>query len=407
MKSAKVKPELISPVQDFVSLQAAIHAGADAVYFGLKEFSMRATAKNFNLNELKKVVEICHKHNIKAYLTLNTIVYEDEISKIKNILKRVKRLKIDAIHAWDLSVINEALKLKIPIHLSTQASVSNSEAAKFYKKLGIKRIILARECSLEQIKKMKVKGFELEVFIHGAMCVSVSGRCFLSQFLFNKSANRGECVQPCRRKYLIKDVEEKHELGLGEDYVMSPKDLCALPFIEKLIETGIDAFKIEGRNRSPEYVKTVTSVYRTAIDFYFKNKKKKDFKEKFKVLKKQLIEELKQVYNRGFSSGFFMGKPINEWAGVYGSKATKRKIYIGKIVHFYKKIKVAEIKIESKGLKIGDKLMVQGPTTGVYEQKLNSIEVEHKKIKSAKKGKMIAVKFDKIVRKNDKVYVIK
>jgi putative protease len=384
--------ELLSPVQDFISLRAAIDAGADAVYFGLKEFSMRAAAKNFKLYELKKVVDICHKNNIKAYLTLNTIVYENELSKIKKILKKIKQTKVDAIHAWDMSVINEALKLKIPVHLSTQASVSNSEAAKFYKKLGIKRIILARECSLEQIKKIKKEvNIEIEVFIHGAMCVSVSGRCFMSEFEFKKSANRGECLQPCRREYVITDEEGK-QLKLGKNFVMSPKDLCALPIIDKLIKAKIDAFKIEGRNRSPEYVKTVTEVYREAID---------------KGYKPSLLKKLKTVYNRGFSTGFFLGIPTKEdWANVYGSKATTRKVYIGKIIHFYNKIKVAEIKIETKGLKIGDSLMIQGPTTGVYEQKLNSIEIKHKKIRQAKKGKTVAVKLNKIARKNDKVYII-
>jgi putative protease len=405
-----MKPELISPVQDFVSLTAAINAKADAVYFGLKEFSMRANAKNFNVSELKKVAEICHKNKIKAYLTINTIVYENEIEKIKNILKKVKEAEIDAIHAWDMSVIKEALKLGIEVHLSTQASVSNSEAALFYKKLGIKRIILARECNLKQIKeiKKKVKGIEIETFIHGAMCVSVSGRCFISQFLFNKSANRGECLQPCRRRYYLEDVEEGHRLELGNDYVMSPKDLCALPFIEKLIEIGIDAFKIEGRNRSPEYVKIVTEVYRAAIDFYFANKHKKDFKTNFEALKKQLLEELKSVYNRGFSPGFYIGLPTNEdWAGIYGSKATAQKVYVGKIIHFYNKINVAEVKIETGKISIGDKIMIQGPTTGVYEQKVESMEVEHKKINEAKKGDVFAIKLQVIARKSDKVFIVK
>ena len=387
--------ELLSPVQDFVSLRAAIDAGADAVYFGLKEFSMRAAAKNFKLNELKKVVGICHKNKVKAYLVLNTIIYENELDKIKKILKKVKQARVDAIHAWDMSVIKEALKLKIPIHLSTQASVSNSEAAKFYKRLGIKRIILARECSLKDIKKIKkeVKGLEIEIFIHGAMCVSISGRCFISQFEFGKSANRGECLQPCRREYIIED-EEGNKLRLGKNYVLSPKDLCALPFIDKLIKAGVDSFKIEGRNRSPEYVKTVTEVYREIID----NKK---------ANKKKLLDKLKTVYNRGFSSGFFLGIPAtDDQADVYGSKATEKKVYVGKIIHFYSKINVAEVKLEAKGLKIGDKLMIQGPTTGVFEQRLNSMEIKHKKIKSAAKGKVIAIKTNNIVRKNDKVYII-
>lgn len=390
-----MKPELISPVQDFTSLRAAIDAGADAVYFGLKDLSMRAKAKNFNISELKKITELCHKNKVKAYLALNTIIYENEIKKIKEILKKVKQAKIDGVHAWDMSVVKEALRLKIPVHLSTQASVSNSEAALFYKKLGVKRIILARECSLQQIKeiKKKVKGLEIEVFVHGAMCVSVSGRCFISQFLFNKSANRGECLQPCRRQYFIEDIEEGHRLKLGKDYVMSPKDLCALPFIDRLKKAKIDAFKIEGRNRSPEYVKEVTETYRTAID---------------KGYNKALLDKVKSVYNRGFSSGFYFGLPTDDdWAKSYGSTAKTRKVYAGKILHFYNKINVAEVSIEAHELKKGDKIIVQGQTTGVFEQKLKSMEINHKKTDKAKKGKVIAIKLEKKARANDKLFIIK
>lgn len=392
-KRLKQKPELISPAGDWVSLRAAVEAGADGVYFGLKEFSMRAAAKNFKLSELKNVVELCHKNNIKAYLTLNTIVYEDELSKIKRILKKVKESKVDAIHAWDMAIVNEALKLKIPVHLSTQASVSNSEAARYYKKKGIERIILARECSIKQIKdiKKKVKGLEIEVFIHGAMCVAVSGRCFTSQFLFGKSANRGECLQPCRREYTVIDEEGK-QLKLGNHFIMSPKDLCALPFIDKLKKAGIDAFKIEGRNRSPEYVKTVTEAYREAIDNGFDP---------------ELLEKVKQVYNRGFSSGFYLGTPTNDdWTDVYGNKATKKKIYVGEIRKYYAKIKVAELKLQTRGLNKGEILMIQGKTTGVYEQKLGSMEMNHKKIEKAKQGQLIAIKVSKRVRAKDKVFVI-
>lgn len=391
------KPELISPVQDFVSLRAAIDAGADAVYFGLKKFSMRAKAKNFELKELKEVINICHKEKVKAYLTLNTIIYENELDELKQILKTAKSAKIDAVHAWDMAVIREAKKLKIPVHLSTQASVSNSESALFYKKLGIKRIILARECNLNQIKEIKKKSkIEIETFVHGAMCVAVSGRCFTSQFLFKRSANRGECLQPCRRKYLIEDVEEHHRLKIGSDesgsYVMSPKDLCTLPFIDKLKKANIDAFKIEGRNRSPEYVKEVTEAYRQAIDNGYSEK---------------LLEKVKNVYNRGFSSGFYLGLPTNDdWTDIYGSKAKKKKIYIGLIIHFYPKIKVAELKVESNGLSIGDKIMIQGSSTGIFEQTLDSMEINHKRISQIKKG-LVAVKLNNLARKNDKVFCIK
>ena len=264
------KPELLSTVQDFISLKAAIYAGSDAVYFGVKELNLRIVVKNFFLKDLSKVVNQCHKNKVKAYLTLNTIIYENEIEKLRNILKKAKKAKVDAVIAWDFSVIKECEKLKLPIHLSTQASVSNFEAIKILKNKfkNIKRVNLARECSLKQIKDIikKKPNIEIETFVHGAMCVSISGRCFLSQEIFNQSANRGECIQPCRRKYLIKDVEEGHELELGEEYVLSPKDLCTIGILDELLKAGINAFKIEGRNRSPEYVKVTTECYREAID---------------------------------------------------------------------------------------------------------------------------------------------
>jgi len=389
------RPELISPAGDWISLRAGIKAGADAVYFGLKKFSMRAAAKNFKLSELGKVVNFCHKNKVKAYLTLNTIIYENEISKIKKILKKVKEAKVNAVHAWDMAVISQAKKLKIPVHLSTQASVSNSDAAKFYKKLGVDRIILARECNLKHIKeiKKKVKGLEIEVFVHGAMCVAVSGRCFTSQFLFNKSANRGECLQPCRREYTIIDEEGK-QLKIGNKYILSPKDLCTLPFIDKLVKAGIDAFKIEGRNRSPEYVKIVTEIYREAID-------SKNFD------KNKLLKKLKTVYNRDFSSGFFLGLPtVKDFTDFYESKAIEKKSYIGFVKNFYKKPGVAEIKLEAGDFKIGDKIMIQGNKTGVIEQEITSIELNHNKIKSAKKGQRVGIKLKNQARPNDKVYLI-
>jgi len=345
-------------------------------------------------------------------------------------------------------VIRLAKKVGLEIHLSTQASVANSKAALFYKSQGVRRIVLARECTLEQIKKIKrivslpsvplsgapplgqgrKSGLELETFVHGAMCVSVSGRCFMSQYLYGKSANRGECLQPCRRKYLIKQIDGKEELELGEDYVLSPKDLCTLPFIEKLIEAGIDCFKIEGRNRSAEYVRTVTNIYRKAIDFYQKNKKaikqrnkkaikqknKKAIKQKnkevigeFEDIKKQGMEELKKVYNRGFGNGFYLGKPISEWTHSYGSQATEKKIHIGKVNHFYGEIKVAEILIQAKKIvKVGDILQIEGPKTGVLRQKIDSMEIEHKKVKRAGQKDLWAVKLNKQVKANDKVYKI-
>jgi len=395
------KIELLSPAGDWSSLRAAIESGADAIYFGINEMNMRAAAKNFYLKEIKKVVKLCHENRVKAYLTLNTIVYENELGKLKKILAECKKQKVDAIIAWDFSAINECLKIKMPVIVSTQASISNSEAAKSFKKIGVQRITLARECSIEDIKKIKKKtGIEIETFVHGAMCISISGRCFLSQELFNKSANRGECIQPCRREYVVEEPEDKYKLKIGNHYILSPKDLCALPFIDKLIKAGIDSIKIEGRNRSPEYVKTVTACYKEAIDACYE----KRFDEK---LKKELMEKLKTVYNRGFSSGFYLGVPsTKDFTDEYGSKATKRKEYIGKIKNFYNKVLVAEVLIESGELKVGDDTLIIGNTTGVLEQKISSIKVNNKEVPTATKGKLVTIKLCSKARANDKLYII-
>ncbi len=394
-----MKPELIAPAGNWAMLTAAINAGADAVYFGVKQLNMRITAQNFELSELKKVVDYCHKNKVKAYLTLNTIIYDNEIEKLRKVLKEARKAGIDAIIAWDFAVIEEARKLKLPTHLSTQASVANSLSASFFKKLGIKRIVLARELNLEQIKHIKQENpdLEIECFIHGAMCVSISGRCFLSQEIFRKSANRGECLQPCRREYIIKDPEEGHELILGKSYVLSPKDLCTITFIDKLKKAGITGFKIEGRNRSVEYVKTVTECYRKALD-----------KKLTKSQINQLIKKLKTVYNKKFSTGFYLGLPTaDDFTDIYGSAANQTKHYIGVIKNFYKKIKVAEIKIETGSLKLGDKIMIQGNKTGCFEQKIKSMEINHKKVSKAKKGQRVGIKLNKEARPNDKLFLIK
>lgn len=400
----KFKPEILAPVGNHPMLSAAIEAGADAVYFGVKQLNMRITAANFELSELKKVVDKCHKNKVKAYLTVNTIVYEDEIEKVKNILQEAKQAKINAIICWDFSIIKEAKNLKLPIHISTQASVSNSKAAEFfYKNLGVKRIIFARECNLEQIKEIKRKlpKNEIEVFVHGAMCVSISGRCFLSQDMFKKSANRGDCLQPCRRPYHVINDETGKELRVRNNYILSPKDLCALPFIDKLIATKIDAFKIEGRNKSPEYVYEVVKSYREAVDAYFK----KRFDKK---LVNKLMKRLKLVYNRDFHSGFYLGLPTSDdFTDAEGSKAKETKEYVGYVRNYYAKIKVAEIKLESGSLKVNDEIRIQGNTTGTFKQKIKSMEMNHKKINRTKKGQRIAIKVNRIVRNNDKVFLIK
>lgn len=401
MKTIK-KPILLAPVANFEMLMAAIDGGANAVYLGVKGLNMRESAKNFYLRDLSKITKIAHESKVKVYLTLNTICFDEEINKIKKTLIAAKKAKIDAIISWDLGVIKLAREQKLEVHLSTQASVSNSLAINEYKRLGIKRFVLARECSLDQIKKIiKNTNAEIEIFIHGAMCVAISGRCFMSNFLYGQSANRGKCIQPCRREYVATDVETNKQLEIQNNFILSPKDLCTLPFLEKILALNVSALKIEGRGKSPEYVKVVTSVYREAIDLYFENKLTSKKKQ-------ELMERLKTVYNRDFSAGFYLGKPINEWTNIRGSKATKTKTRIGKVTNYFRKINVAEIKIEARSLKINDDILIIGPTTGVLEEKVKEIQLSKNNFtKMAKKGELIAIKVKRRVRRNDEVYLFK
>lgn len=394
-KTKHSKYELLAPAGDFPMLVTAVNAGADAVYFGLKEFSLRANARNFELCDLDKINEICKPKGVKKYLTLNSIIYTNELPKIEEIVKKV-RGKVDAIICWDLSVVQLCKKHKIPFHISTQASVSNTESAGFYKKLGAERIILARELNLNQIKEIIQKtNIKVEVFVHGAMCLAVSGRCLMSQFLFDKSANRGQCIHPCRRSYTVKDTQEGYELEIENSHVLSPKDLCTLPFIEHLKKAGVTCFKIEGRNRDPRYLDTIIKIYKKALD---KNLTKEEIKSS--------MEELSKVYNKGFSSGFYLGLPTpKDFSDIEHSSATEKKQFIGKITHYYPKIGVATIKLVSD-LKVGDKIIVIGKTTGITNSKIQRIEINKKSVNSGKKGEEIGIKLP-LVRKNEEVYVIK
>jgi len=391
----KNKFELLAPAGSFPTLIVAINSGADAVYFGLKEFSMRANAKNFSLNDLEKISKICKEKNVKKYLTLNTIIYEKELPRLEKIFRKIKG-KIDAVICWDFSVINLCKKYKIPFFVSTQASVSNSASVNFYKSLGAKRIVLARELNLNQIKEIsKIKNLELEIFCHGAMCVAVSGRCLTSQFLFNRSANRGACIHPCRRSYIVKDKQEGYELEVENDKIFSAKDLCTLPFIEKLKKSGATCFKIEGRNRDARYVEVVTKIYRKALD------KKLSKKEISKSL-----EELKKVYNKEFSSGFYLGLPTSDdFAKQENSASKERKHFVGKILHYYPKINVATIKL-SFPIKINDKICVIGNKTGIENFEIKEMQIKYQKVESAKKHDEIGIKINGLVRKNDEVYKI-
>lgn len=391
----------MAPAGDWTMLRAAVSSGADAVYFGLDKLNMRAKAANFSVDELPEIVSFCNEHNIKTYLTLNTIVFEEELSDLEEIIIAAKQNGVDRIICSDLAVADLCFKHQIPFCISTQSSISNSLAADVYKRMGAVRIVLARECSLEEIKKIRAKtDLEIEAFIHGAMCIAVSGRCFISHHLFGKSANRGECIQPCRREYEVYDPAIGKSLVIGEDYIMSPKDLCTIEFIDKLIEAGIDSFKIEGRKRAPEYIAKAVYIYRQAIDLYFENKLTIE-------KKKELLTELEKVYNRGFSTGFYFGTPSSEeYAGVEGSKATTRKTYVGKVLNYYKEIEVAHLLIESGQLKLNDEILIMGETTGVLEITLEKMSVNDKNDVTAKRGDEVTLKVSSLVRRNDKVYLI-
>lgn len=406
------KPELMAPAGNWVSLQAALQAGCDAVYFGLQDLSMRANARNFTLDDLPEIVAQCHAAGAKAYLTLNTIVYESELDDIRRIVARCQQADVDAVVAWDFAVIQAARAHGVPVFVSTQMSVSNSESIRFFHEtLGIRRFVLARECSLDDIRAIRAnvpETIEIEAFVHGAMCISISGRCFLSQFACGASANRGECWQPCRREFLVTDAkDDRFSYRVEAHHVFSPKDICALPFIEKLIEAGIDSFKIEGRSRSPEYVSTVTSAYRLALDFYFAERETADFAMRFDALKAELIAELNTVYNRGFSNGFYLGKPLYEWAEAEGNVATTRKEYVGQVTNFFARPGVAEIKVESFEFGLGDEVLIQGPTTGAVSQIAESIQMDYRPVERAQKGYLIGLKTAHKVRERDLVFVMR
>jgi putative protease len=392
------KPELMSPIRDWASLEACKNY-ADAVYFGVDELSMRA-ASGIKASELSTFIKKCHSYGIKGYLTVNTVVYNQDIKKAEKLLKKAKKEGVDAVIVWDPAIIQIARKIKLPFIVSTQANISNYESAIFYKKLGAKRVVLAREMTLKQIKELtkKVK-IEVEVFVHGAMCMAISGRCILSAYLYGKSANCGSCAQPCRKEWMLSD-EEGNAISNEGKYFMSAKDLCMIEFVPELIKAGIDSFKIEGRRRDPKYIEVVSRCYREAIDAYFD----KTFTiEKVKKWK----EELSSVYNRGFSTGFYFGTPGKE--GISYDKAdnvsTDKKLLVGYVTHYYPRVKSGSVTLNHLDLKVGDKIIIEGTNTYI-EQIVESIQIENKNIQKGKKGEEVAIIFKDVVRKNDKVFLL-
>ncbi|MBF0479579.1 MAG: U32 family peptidase [Candidatus Omnitrophica bacterium] len=397
-------PELLAPAGDWPSLKAAVDCGADSVYFGVKSINMRHLASNFDMLELGKVMDLLRQSGRKGYLTLNTILMEDDLAKAENILTEAKKVGVDAVILWDMAALKMAKEKGLDIHLSTQASVANFEALKFYQGLGVSRVVLARECTLDdisrmvQLKRRENIPCEIETFIHGAMCVSISGRCFLSQYAHGKSANQGQCIQPCRREYFIKDVNQQAEFVLGQDYVLSPKDLCTMDFIDEMIKAGIDSFKIEGRMRSPEYARVVVSAYRRAIDAFYEGNLDAP-------LKLELKEQLKTVYNRGLSTGFYFGQPQDENSRTF--EHIYEKIYIGYVMKFFKQISVAQIRLQAGDLSKGDTLIIIGKSTAAEYVVADEIQKDNVYIDKAVRGTDIGVKLPFIANPQDKVYLWK
>lgn len=401
--------EIMSPAGSFEALMAAIQGGANSVYFGVEQLNMRARATmNFTTDDIEEVARICKENTVRSYITLNTIIYDHDLILMKQIINLAKKAGITAIIASDQAVIAYARSVGMEIHISTQVNVTNIETVKFYA-LFADTIVLARELSLNQVKKItdaikkeKITGpsgrlIEIEIFVHGALCMAVSGKCYLSLHTDNASANRGACIQNCRRTYTVIDNENGHELAIDNEYIMSAKDLCTIDILDQVIESGVKVLKIEGRGKGPEYVKTTTRCYREAADACLNGTYTAEKAAAWKA-------ELENVYNRGFWPGYYLGQEMGEWTDSSGSKAKMKKVFIGQGLTYFKKIGVAEFQVETGTLKIGDSIMVTGPTTGVIESVVNEIHTDNGPASKAEKGDRCSIKLDTPIRKNDKLY---
>ncbi len=405
------KIEIMSPVGNFETLAAAIQGGANSVYFGVEQLNMRAkSANNFKLSDLTQIVNICNQNNIKSYLALNTIIYDHDLKIMRFLIDEAKKAGITAIIASDLAVIMYAHEQGIEVHASTQLNISNIEALRFFSKF-VDVAVLARELSLKQVRtiydaieKEQIKGpkgeiIKLEIFAHGALCMAVSGKCYLSLHEYNSSANRGACQQTCRHAYTVTDKETGYELEIDNEYIMSPKDLATFDFLDKVLNSGISVLKIEGRARPAEYVKATTQVYKEAVEAV---QNKTFSQEKIKAWKKRLS----RVFNRGFWDGYYLGRKLGEWSKDYGSKASRRKQFIGNISNYFSKIGVAEIQMKAGKLKINDEIIIIGPTTGAIESTITEIRIDLKPVKSAEKGNVISIPVPQKVRRADKLYIL-
>lgn len=401
--------ELMAPAGNFAAMQAAIDAGANSVYFGVEQLSMRArSTMNFTLDDLEEVVARCAQKNVKSYITLNTIIYDHDLTLAKRIVDKAASAGITAIIASDQAVIQYAKAQGLPVHISTQLNVTNIETVKFYS-LFADVMVLSRELSIRQVQKIvegvkrdEVRGpsgdlVRIEIFAHGALCMAVSGKCYLSLHTQNASANRGACIQNCRRKYKVIDLEGGHELEIDNEYIMSPKDLCTLDFLDQVIATGVGVLKIEGRGRAPEYVKTVIECYREAIDAYYEGTYTQEKIDDW-------MERLSKVYNRGFWSGYYLGQEMGEWTKKHGSSATQKKVFLGNGLHYYPKAQVAHFDLNAYSLKVGDKVVIIGPTTGVVETTITELMVDGQPVEEAKRGTTCTFPLDQVIRTSDKLY---
>ncbi|MDK2842362.1 MAG: family peptidase [Anaerophaga sp.] len=401
--------EVMAPVGSYESLMAAIQGGADSVYFGAEKLNMRSrSSSNFSTDDLRKIVDIASRHNVKTYLTVNTVLYDTDLPVMRSLIDAARESGISAIIASDQAAINYANNIGVEVHISTQVNISNVEALKFYSRFA-DVVVLARELNLDQvsaihkaIEEEQIKGpsgklMRIEMFSHGALCMAISGKCYLSLHQLNSSANRGGCLQPCRRSYIVTEKNTGQELEVDNEHIMSPKDLKTIHFLNKMINAGVRVFKIEGRARGPEYVKTVVSCYREAINSVLDDTYSQDKINHWEG-------RLASVFNRGFWDGYYLGQKLGEWTADYGSLATRKKVYIGKGTNYFPKIGVAEFLLETKSLKTGDEILITGPTTGVVEMKVPEIRVDLKRVNEAQKGDRFSMPVDVKIRRSDKLY---
>lgn len=401
--------ELMSPAGSYEALMAAIKAGCNSVYFGVEQLNMRArSSNNFTLEDLKRIAEIGKENNVKTYLTLNTILYDHDITLMKSIVSTAKESGVTAIIAADHAVMNYAKKIGMEIHISTQANVSNIDTVEFYANFA-DVVVLARELSLMQvadisreIKRRNITGpsgklVELEIFAHGALCMAVSGKCYLSLHSHFASANRGACIQNCRRSYVVTDKEDGMEFEIDNEFIMSAKDLCTIDFLDKILDAGVSVLKLEGRGRSVDYVHTVTKCYNEAIDAYIEGTYTKEKIENWKT-------QLATVFNRGFWDGYYLGRKMGEWCDENGSKSSKRKIYLAKGLKYFDQANVGEFKCESHSLSVGDEIIITGPTTGYLQMMIDELRVNGKPVEKVVKGDEFTIATPERIRQSDKLY---